>query len=819
MSLSATAQLIDDQALDSAINAAIDRIAPTWPLDRMIAVNPYWGYVDQPFTETAKHLAHSAGSPMTLSPAWYKNAWALGEITPDALEQARQEMSSGLSTEQVISALTDTELFLPPAPLLADSLDAQRDLQHEPAWCDTITHQIAQFCAAYFDTDQADWRPDQTRPLYASWRTVLKHDHSVALLMKAADLPAKAARLAEDPYQQIRQTLAQLDMPASEIPAYLQAVLMRIGGWAAWCAYRRWQARLDGKDETSLVDLLAIRLSWECLLDDGLRHNASVWSQWQTDWFSYALNREDSAQQPLLIWQRAQEMSYQQRLISQLTGLRNTPDLPLPSVQAAFCIDVRSEVFRRHLEAQSSRIQTLGFAGFFGLPIRYQPLGTEAARPQLPGLLSPTLTVTDTSGDAAHDTVITRQRHSRLQSAKRFGTFQSLPLSAFVLVESLGLGYLTKLVKRTLPGNSALVSDNTTGLNAKAADALQPVLDARATGGVAHQATLAHQILTAMGLTGHLARLVLLTGHGSQTRNNPHRAGLDCGACCGQRGDVNARTLANLLNDPEVRGRVRDKGIDIPKTTWFLAGLHNTTTDEIALFGVDALPASHTEDLIALQTWLRQAQAHASRERAPALGLQAVKDNPKALHKALRAKADDWAETRPEWGLANNAALIVAPRSRTRGLNLNGRCFLHDYDHQKDTEGTLLEQIMTAPMVVANWINLQYYASTVDNHRYGSGNKTLHNVVGGRLGVFEGNGGDLRIGLPLQSVHNGEQWQHTPLRLTVVIEASRRAIDAVIEHHEIVHQLIGNQWLHLVRLDQNQAERYVEGQWQPWSSH
>ncbi len=44
---------------------------------------------------------------------------------------------------------------------------------------------------------------------------------------------------------------------------------------------------------------------------------------------------------------------------------------------------------------------------------------------------------------------------------------------------------------------------------------------------------------------------------------------------------------------------------------------------------------------------------------------------------------------------------------------------------------------------------MQYYASTVDNHRYGCGNKVLHNVVGGRIGVFEGNGGDLCIGLPM----------------------------------------------------------------------
>ena len=254
MSLSATARPLDDQALDAAIQAAVDRIAPTWPLDRLIAVNPYWGYVHQPFTDAASHLAHIAGSPMTLPPAWYRAAWASGEITPEALEQARQALSSTLSASQLIGALNQDELVLPSAPLLADCLDAQRDLQHEPAWCDTITHQIAQFCAAFFDTDQADWRPDQSQPLYASWRSVLRHDHSVALLMKAADLPAKVDQLAQDPYQQIRQALAQLEVPETEVPAYLQAVLMRISGWAAWCAYRRWQARLDGTDDTTLIE-------------------------------------------------------------------------------------------------------------------------------------------------------------------------------------------------------------------------------------------------------------------------------------------------------------------------------------------------------------------------------------------------------------------------------------------------------------------------------------------------------------------------------------------------------------------------------------
>lgn len=198
------------------------------------------------------------------------------------------------------------------------------------------------------------------------------------------------------------------------------------------------------------------------------------------------------------------------------------------------------------------------------------------------------------------------------------------------------------------------------------------------------------------------------------------------------------------------------------------------------------------------------------------LGLGKLAGQPQALKQALRVRSNDWAQTRPEWGLANNAAFIAAPRSRSQAIDLDGRCFLHDYQWQNDGDNSILELIMTAPMVVANWINMQYYASTVDNARYGSGNKVLHNVVGGHIGVFEGNGGDLRIGLPMQSLHDGHDWVHTPLRLSVFIEAPRERIEAVIARHEVVRQLVEHQWLGLFRIDSdsNAVESRVQAKWQ-----
>ena len=277
----------------------------------------------------------------------------------------------------------------------------------------------------------------------------------------------------------------------------------------------------------------------------------------------------------------------------------------------------------------------------------------------------------------------------------------------------------------------------------------------------------------------------------------------------------NGMTLDGLLDEPAVRNELAARGRPLPDDVRFVAGLHDTTTDEVTLFDLDELPASHEADLTDLRGWLREAGDRARAERAPRLGLPPL---PSAgLFRAFRAKANDWAETRPEWGLADNAALIVAPRERTRAIDLRGRAFLHEYRQEEDVGYAVLEAIMTAPLLVAHWINLQYYASTVDNGRYGSGNKVLHNVVGGRVGLFEGNGGDLRIGLSLQSVHDGITWRHTPLRLTVFIEAPREAIDAILGKHAVVRALVDNGWLTLVQLDAAEpaAFTYRAGGWVP----
>lgn len=183
----------------------------------------------------------------------------------------------------------------------------------------------------------------------------------------------------------------------------------------------------------------------------------------------------------------------------------------------------------------------------------------------------------------------------------------------------------------------------------------------------------------------------------------------------------------------------------------------------------------------------------------------------------MSMRGRDWSHVRPEWALAGNAAFIAAPRWRTRARNLAGRAFLHDYDVNKDTDFGVLKLILTAPLVVANWINLQYYGSTVDNQRQGCGNKVLHNVVGGTLGVLEGNGGDLRIGLSEQSLRDSASGlQHEPLRLSAFVEAPIEAMDRIIAESPALAHLVENRWLTILQIaeDGSLRERRGPGQWQ-----
>jgi uncharacterized protein YbcC (UPF0753/DUF2309 family) len=298
----------------------------------------------------------------------------------------------------------------------------------------------------------------------------------------------------------------------------------------------------------------------------------------------------------------------------------------------------------------------------------------------------------------------------------------------------------------------------------------------------------------------------MLCGHTSQTTNNAHATALECGACAGASGGDNARAVAALLNSPDVRHGLDERGISIPDETWFAAGLHDTVSDRVTILDAEDIPREHHGTIGALEGVLEHAGQRQADVRARHLPGPASR---------VRERGADWAQVRPEWGLARNAAFVIGPRSMTTGLDLNGRAFLHGYNNDEDPSGRVLETIMTAPLVVGHWISSQYYFSTVDPESFGAGNKLLHNPVG-TTGVISGDRGDLRVGLPLQSTHVDGRTFHQPVRLLAIIQADLDQIETIIANNPILRILTKGSWLRIAarsRPDQPWSTRTPAGTW------
>jgi len=820
---------LDGAELNRRIDAACGRIAPLWPLKHFVAVNPFFGLRDHSFQEASDTLARITGSNLYMPRDYYREQLATGRISREDLQQAIARCGSQLDMSIVEWTLTaeapKPRLGMAPVSEVLERVEGG-------LWSSFVTERISLHCAAYFDLGQAiQAMPWRDLSLYASWRKAAAIDRSPAM-MGLHHFRAEVGRLPADPRTAIAWAVAQLDIPEAGMERYLHASLMSIGGWAAWARYLRWQAELTGGRDDSIVDLLAIRLMWDVLLFKEKKSVALIarWREMLAASMRPPSSRRQMAAEIDRIMLNAMEIGFQRSVIAGLgeASRSGEPAKPAarPAAQAAFCIDVRSEVFRRSLETVAPSVLTIGFAGFFGIFIEYVPLGASAGHSHVPVIFNPAYRIYEKvkDGDQQTTSELTKRRQ-RIGLSKAWKGFKLSASSCFSFVEAAGLMYAPKLLTDSFGWSRPVPDPFTHGLDQQVIDRIGPTLAEvpkvqscphHADSGIPASDWVGHaeRILRAMSMTDNFGRLVLLAGHGSTSVNNPHATGLDCGACAGQTGEASARVVVALLNQPAVRRDLRERGIAIPADTWFLAGLHDTTTDEVRLFDTDEVPKQLAPDLAQLREWLEQASDLTRMQRSALLGIASLPG--RAVEANVRQRSRDWSQVRPEWALANNAAFIAAPRARTAGMDLGGRTFLHEYAWQNDSGFKILELIMTAPMVVANWINMQYYGSVVDNPRFGSGNKVLHNVTGGAIGVLEGNGGDLRVGLPMQSLHDGKRWVHEPLRLSVFIEAPEAAIDDIIGRHELVRQLVENGWLHLFRIDEDGGVyRRVSGaQWE-----
>lgn len=782
--------------------AARDTVAG-WPIASFIATNPL-----APYEATRFDHAAAPGRHLTLPVEAYRAAFASGRITRDDLVLALRARGAEL---REVPPFTGALAHLSPEDVLiedmlhADAPPAPADDAETPT--DPVADLVVPWLAAFLDPDPQWQLPERDRGFYAAWRALATHDPRMSrpARRKLRDAPEQASAA-------IAACFTAWGTRDADRVALLKAELAALPGWTG---YLKWRSEHDG--DIDLTEYLAVRLTVRLLLDlppteaqPDADPDAATTAPAPTpgaDVHARAVRLADTlapeaapadvatlarllALHPLadhpFTWQAAYEGHYRRDLLSSLTPHPLAPTAP--HTQVVLCIDPRSEGLRRHLETDAG-IETFGFAGFFGVPVRFATYEGRGSIDSLPALLQPKHAVTEAPADADRASARTRGLRALDAASHSLHVTENATATPFALAEATGFLFGVSSVVRTLAPSLHHT------LTRRWRDRIAPPVDSRVTIAsaftVEERVTLAEAGLRMMGL-GRFAPLVVLAGHGSVSTNNLYQAALDCGACGGNPGAVNARAAAEIFNDPEVRAVLAARGLEIPAGTHFVAALHDTVADRVTILDPHLIPDSHAT-LVADFTARADAAADGLvRERAVDLPGADPMDS---LAK-LRARAHDWAEVYPELGLAGNAAMIIGPRALTRSANLRRRVFLHSYDAALDPEGAGLETILTAPVVVAQWINHQYYFSTLNPDTLGAGTKTIHNAIGG-IGVLAGHSGDLQRGLPRQSVAVGDQLLHEPLRLSIIVQAPIDRISAIVSGNQVLRDLFDNDWISL----------------------
>jgi uncharacterized protein len=596
----------------------------------------------------------------------------------------------------------------------------------------------------------------------------------------------------------------------------VERALVPIRGWAGMITAL--EARADGP---RLADLLAIALVLEAeavahvertrrrraveprpRTDDVVAREAFVFAQilglgpedFQTADLARAFVDEVAAFSDVerrRIWFLAYERHHRNEVLDAIARHAREPATALsPTAQVVFCIDEREESMRRHLEEVDPRVETLGYAGFFGVAMDYQGLGERRPVALCPAGIHPGHLVIEEPVERA------RVRVSPLAALRRLVVGGTRELVRGGIVSAvLGLFMLLPLVLRVVAPLRL----------ARLARALEPprpktrlhvehgAHDARGVGfEVEEMADVVATFLRTTGLAERLAPVVAVLGHGSSSLNNPHEAAYNCGAAGGGHGGPNARAFAAMANHPGVRAELARRGTGVPDGVLFIGGCHDTCDDAIAFYDLDLVPASHAAAVDELRSALDHARRRSAHERCRRFESAPLELELGDALAHVERRAASFAEPRPECGHVTNALCVVGPRALTRGLFLDRRAFLVSYDPSSDEECSILAPLLATVLNVCGGISLEYYFSYVDAASYGCGTKVAHNVAS-LIGVMDGSASDLRTGLPVQMVE-----LHEPMRLLVLIEVDPERFSRLLERDESTRRVVANEWVRVV---------------------
>ncbi|HYI96592.1 MAG TPA: DUF2309 domain-containing protein [Bryobacteraceae bacterium] len=728
---------------------------------------------------------------------------------------------------------------------------------------DELTHPfLIRACGAFLDQGVAYWpMPNRETGFYRSVRALWMRKGALlpqhlSELSKEFQWQANAEMTAEDT---LRSCLQRLHVPLDEWETTITAELLALPGWAGLMSRLEHEPELAPHEALpcSLIDFLAVRMTLTLVavtsVAGGLEFlpriadYAALDSSASTDrhvraaelfqvakqlGITVAQMRSEPRKACLLqrevlaftelerrrVWQLAYERRHERMILgplgehcrtSQLRGLDTRPE-----AQIFFCLDEREESIRRNLEEIAPSYETLSAAGFYGIAVDYKGIDDANAVPLCPVVVKPQHAIREQPVDE-HLVLHKRRRALRGAWARmvRNGSVSSRTLVRGALSTGvLGVFSLFPLIAHVLSPrqysrltrtlNRWILPEPRTELTLMRADKhAHEVAEHLLLGFTLDEKTdRVASVLRPAGLERRFSRIVVVLGHGSTSLNNPHESAHDCGACGGRRGGPNGRLFAAMANHPGVRERLQTRGIVIPNDTWFVGGYHDTCSDEIEYYDVDAIPAALQGEFQKVRATLHRATELDAQERSRRFEAAARVDSPRKALWHVQERSEHLAEPRPEYGHCTNAVCLVGRRKVTRGLFFDRRAFLVSYDPTIDPEGENLSKLLAAAIPVCAGISLEYYFSFVDNEGYGCGTKLPHNITG-LVGVMNGPSSDLRTGLPWQMVEI-----HEPVRILFNIEAKPEILIRVIHASALLTEFVENRWIRLSTLDPDSGE-------------
>lgn len=848
----------EHNTVSRALSQVKDYYGTVWPLHSYNACNPLAGLENESFSNGLQLAQDKIGVELFPMLAILADTLKSKEIlSHEVLSYLPQELN--IEQEQ-LQAMIQAELlgassFSSPPYRLKKRVKLEHNENKESTeekeafilsdaylrWLDT---QMCRWLSLYFDDGQAIWAMPKSMSkgqpqLLVTWSDLVVMDSSLPSHLKKhlKEIVNRVICTTQPPSHTLVE-LAQLTCPKEEL---LEELLNHHAkNLPGWFGYLKYLHTLNPEEEI-IEQYFCIRLAYQYALKqqewvpavykhvqhpptryDLLNQGASLlkgqptFSQDQMDVYLKGLSQAELIDALLQCIEENEQAPLLAELHHALTQTTlNHPVQEQLLLQAVFCIDVRSEPYRKALEKNgSNQVKTLGFAGFFGLPIARHTNRDDAPVPLCPILLEPSYTISNKvmgsqgiEQDGFLNVIPLRKQQWQLISKK----IKRDSLATFGYVEALGVIHGWTMFRDSFI--KPMFSQGWKSLKKAFTIQTEPCLKTSSHNTKGHSdsigMSLDEQIQWAVNTLplvgfdkGTLAKVVLVCGHGSHSTNNPYASSLDCGACGANDGTFNSAVFCKILNTPKVRQAINEQtDFTILDETLFVPARHNTTESylDVLLPELGEFSEPQKDALLAVKKLVETTNQETQQtvDKLP----DSVSYQPHTSQAAY-----DWSNTRPEWGLSSNQAFIIGDRDRTKDLALNGRAFLHSYDWQRDPEGQILEVILTAPAIVGSWINLQYLFSTLHNKRFGSGKKYTHNVSG-LLGTYQGNMSDLQMGLPYESLFNNDGSPfHTPQRLMLHVTAPLERVQRILSQHASIRHLVQNKWIRFVVFDPESKE-------------